>query len=239
MKGSDFLSYALEVSNFIMNYPTLNLLDSRKIYNDKFSYMGEEVFYKIISRLCGSKKIIRLSKGIYCVPKETKFGMMISNETDILNYYLGSRKNKGVIVGYRLYNKYKITTQMSKNIEIFSNVLYENSKKVANVTIKKIDTGLNDYDIKLIELLDIIENYKSIENINYRTFIETIKYLSKFYNEKSLKKIIKNIKIKKGTLASLKVILDYYNIDNSVDLYLKKTSKYHLIDLEGIYELIN
>ncbi len=231
-KGRDFMN---KIENLVCNYPKLQLIDISKIYYNKFSNMSEQAFYKTISRLNKTGKLCRIAKGIYCVPQITKYGVLISSENEIIDYYSGT--NSGVLVGYTLYNKYGISTQISKSIEMYSNILYENKKTVSNISIKRVNIKFTKNNISMVELLEILENYKKIEDINYRMLNDALKNLAKNYNEKSFNTVIKNIKYKKSTLASLKYLLDFYNIENNIQQHLRKTSKYKIIDLEKIYEL--
>ncbi len=224
-----------EIEKIVCNYPKLKLIDINKIYYENFSDMSEHAYHKGISRLKKAKKIAHIGKSIYCVPKHTKYGIIISGEKEIIDYYLS--KNSGVIVGYKLYNKYGITTQVSKNVKMYSNKLYENKKTVANVSIKIADIKFTKSIILMIELLEILENYNNIEDINYKMLGLSLKYFIENYNEKSFNTVNKHIKYKKSTLASLKHLLDFHGIKNTIEKNLRKTSKYKIIDLEKIYEL--
>ncbi len=230
-KGRDFMN---PLENSIYAYPQLELIDSAKLYSDKFMEMTEQAFYKGISRLCQENKILRVAKGIYCIPKKTKYGTISLGEENIISYYLGDYN--GVLTGYKLYNKYGITTQISKNVEMFSNLLYENTKTISNVRIKKANIKFTDNIIANIELLELLENYDNIEDINIKMLGKTLEKLVNCYSEKSFNKINKNIKYKKSTLASLNLLLNHYKIENSIEKYLRKTSKYKTIDLGRIYE---
>ena len=116
------MSYAMMIRENVGKYPELKIIDAHKLYKEKFNTISEKAFYKTFSRMAKAGEIKRIAKGIYCIPKKGKFGVTISGEKDILEYYLGSKNSKGVVVGYRMYNKYKLTTQVSKDIEIYSNV---------------------------------------------------------------------------------------------------------------------
>ncbi len=224
-----------EIEKKLCSFSKLQIIDISKVYYDGFIDISEYAFYKTISRLNKAGKIARISKGIYCVPQHSKYGTLVSGESDIIKYYLG--KNNGVLIGYKLYNKYAITTQISKKVIMYSNIIYENQKNITNVNIKKANIKFTHDNVNIIELLEILENYKYIEDINYDMLVKTLKNLSKKYTEKSFNEVIKNIKYKKSTLASLKFLLDFYNIENSVGKHLRKTSKYKIINLEKIYEL--
>ena len=55
--------------------PHGELVMTGKLYRDKFSdVMSEAAFAQAVSRLCRSGEIERVSKGIYCRPKKSRFG---------------------------------------------------------------------------------------------------------------------------------------------------------------------
>ncbi len=224
-----------KIEKYILTYPELHLIDINKIYTKEFSEMSEQAYYKAISRLNMKNTILRIAKGIYCIPKTTKYGTISSGENEILNYYVSN--NNGVIVGYKLFNKYGMTSQISKTIEIYSNEIFENHKNVGNVKIKRTEINYSDNNKNIIELLEILENYDKIEDLNFKALNVALKNLSLKYDEQSFNTIIKHIKYKKSTLASLKHLLNYHKIENNIERHLRKTSKYKTIDLEKIYEL--
>jgi hypothetical protein len=220
----------------IRQYPELKLIDAQKVYKEKFEGISETIFYKALSRLAKNGEIERITKGIYCKPKKGRFGITISNEKDILEYFLGKNKNKGVVIGYRLFNKYKLTTQVSKIIELYSSVIIQEKRNIRNVAIKKANLRFNITTIRMIELLEILQEYKNIEDLNMNSFIKFIEETIKYYDEKTVERIIKSIGYKKGTLASLRNILEFFNLENTIDKYLNGISKYNAINMGVLYE---
>jgi len=123
------MSYASVIKESVEKYPELKIIEAQKVYNEKFSAIPEQAFYKTVSRLAKSGEIIRITKGIYCKPKISRFGTIISTEKNILEHFLGRNQNEGLVIGYRMYNKYGLTTQVSKNIEIYANLLFKKKGK--------------------------------------------------------------------------------------------------------------
>ena len=226
------MSYSAVIMKTVKNYPVLEIIDAQKLYNDKFKGISELAYYQAFSRMTKNGDIARLTKGIYCVPKKGRFGMSVSNENNILEYCLGKNMSRGVVVGYRMYNKYRLTTQISKSVEVYSNVVSQEIRKIDNVVIHRSNLRFDKPTVKTIELLELLQNYKRIEDLNAKRFIDFIRENILYYDEKTLKRVIDKIGYKKSTLASLKNVLDYYDITNSVDEYLSGTSKYEAIKLE-------
>jgi len=220
----------------VRQYPELKIIDTQKIHKQKFNEIPESAFYKAVSRLAKSGEIERISKGIYCKPKKGRFGITISNERNILSYFLGEKKNKGVVIGYRLFNKYGLTTQISKTIELYSRVITQKKRTVRNILVHKSNLRFDTTTIKLIELLEILQEYKNIEDFNTNNFIKFIEEAVKYYDERTVERIIKSISYKKSTLASLRNVLEFFGLENTIDEYLNGTSKYNAINMEEIYE---
>ena len=230
------MNYSNMVLEDLEKYPELEIIDAQKIYNKKFEEIPEPTFYKVLSRLAKDGNIERITKGIYCKPKQGKFGKIISSDKHILEYYLGENKNKGVIISYGLFNKYGLTTQVSKKIEMYSNVLNQENRNVRNVSIKKANIRFDNRTIKIIELLEILQEYKNIEDLNNINLINFIKKAVNYYDEQTFTRVIKNISFKKSTIASLKNVLDFFNVENNIKTHLNGTTKYDAINMEELYE---
>lgn len=231
------MSYAMMVRESVSEYSKLEIIDSHTLYKEKFDNISEKAYYKTFSRMSKSGEVKRLAKGVYCRPKKSRFGLIISDEKNILEYYLGPKKRSGVVIGYRMYNRYKLTTQVSKNIEIYSNVTLQEEKHIKNVKILRADLEFDEPMIHLIELLEVLENYKNIEDLNYNNLIQMIETSASNYNDRNLNQLINIIKYKKRTLASLKNVLDYYGIENKIDKYLNETSNYDAFNMEALNEV--
>lgn len=131
------MNYQLEVREKIESYPLRELIIANKFLIEKLPNIPANTYYKSIERMRKKGELEWLAKGVYCRPKVTKFGKISAGEENILNYYIGKENYTGVVIGYRLYNKYGITTQVSKSVKIYSNVLEEEKKVIKNVEIKK------------------------------------------------------------------------------------------------------
>ncbi|WP_331000637.1 DUF6088 family protein [Clostridium guangxiense] len=107
-----------------------------KFFRENLPDVPPNTYYKSIERMFRKGELDKISKGIYCRPKVTKFGKISAGENHILNYYVGKENCTGVVVGYRLYNKYGITTQISNTVKVYSNVLDEERKVIKNIVMK-------------------------------------------------------------------------------------------------------
>lgn len=197
----------------------LSIFDASMIYKEKFNDIPEVSYYQSLERMYKKGLISRISKGLY--------GINPSKENIIKHY---TYKNSGMIVGELMYKNNGLINY-SNDIVIYSKTLNYSVKRIDNITIIKHDLCYTKDIVNYVELFEIIEHFDSINNINKEKFWEMVIYFKNNYNDLDTKYILDNIKYKKRTIASIKYILDHYNIDNSLSLYLKTISNYKIIDI--------
>lgn len=231
MKNSEIVRSELSL------YNKNEMIFAGKLYKEKLYFHGvsETSFYKTLERMYKNKKIEKLSKGVYYFPETTKYGIVPISEDKIIHEF--TNNNEGMIVGYELYNKYQLTTQVAKKISIYSSNVDNEIKNLRNIEIKNVQLKFNNEFKKNLEILEILENFYKIQDINYYYFYEFLKQNLKFYNDKIFDKINTQKKYKKSTISFLKNALNYFNITNNLDKYLSNLSKYKHLTTEEIYEL--
>lgn len=216
--------------------PENQLISSSVLYKEKFSgQVSEAAFSKAVSRLCQSEEIHRVSKGIYCRPKRTRFGFIPPSEKEILNLFVS--ENKGIVVKYGLYNSLGITTQIPKGYIVYSSVAEEQQKQIRNISIHKYNLVFNNETQSIIKVLELLHDFKTIQNINLNAFLTNIESLCKQFNESVFETVIETIRYPKWVIAFLREALDYYHIKNSLGKYLSSLSSYNIPKMEEIYEL--
>ena len=215
-----------EIENFPFNYPIV----ASDLYNSRFSNIPEVTFYKSLERLSKSDILVHLTKGVYYRPFESEYGIVHISEENIVDYYTGS--NKGIVIGYDLFNRYNLSTQISKQYTVLSTTLKENKKNFGNVNVYKIYINLNREVIRTIEVLEILQNYQKIEDVNENAFYSFIEDYSKEYREETLDYVLKNRNYKKATIYFLKKCLDLFGVRNNLNKYLSELSSYKIPMLE-------
>lgn len=234
------MSGAALLSKEIGKYKVNELIFVNDLYKSKFKNIFSELaFYKAIERLCAKKVLIKVAKSVYSKPDVTRYGILGPSENDIIEKFV--ENYKGLIVGYTLYNRLKLTTQLSNNIQILSNNLSTNTKKVENINVIKINIKIDEKVKTILEGLDVLENYNKIQEINNIYFVLFAEKLANSYEEKVFEYVLKKcneIKIKKSTIAFYREILNFYKVSNSLDKYLSPLSKYKFPLMEKIYETI-
>ncbi len=226
------MGYSTKIESVLKKYPELDIFDAQYLYNKKFKNISKQAFYQTLSRLTKKGMIKRITNGIYCIPKQGQFGLVVAQENNIISYYLGKDNKEGIVVGYRMYNQYKLTTQVSEKVELYSKIATTTIKNIDNVSVTKINIKLGSKTKSLIELLEVLENAKNIEELDRVNLKAFISNRVGAYDQKLMEMIMKDIGYKKSTLASLKKCLDHYKIENNLPNYLNATSKYVMIELE-------
>ena len=227
------MNYSQYVENKIINLPSHSIFKSTELYNKYFKEIPEKTYYKILERLVNKKIIEQLARGLYYRTKETPLGKISICEKEIIDYFC--ENEQGIVIGYKLFNKYNLTTQISKKVEMYSNRQTESVKHIKNIEIKRFDIQFNENNIKLIECLEILQNYSKIEDVNKDSFFLYVKNVTKYYNNSQIKYILSKKKYKVSTIAFLKNILDYFKVENNLSNYLSSLSNYKILSMEELY----
>lgn len=201
-----------------------------KLQSKSFDSISSAAYYKVLERLVKSGTIVRLTAGVYYKPKSTRFGIVPISDEEIASYYLDN--NSGVEVGYKMYNKKGLTTQVGKRIEILSTAADEEHRSLKNVSVEKISMTLNSETVTAIETLEILQSYNKIEDLNLNAFVSQMRSFSENYSEAAINYVISNRKYKKSTIAFLKTILDRLNVQNNLSAHLSETSNYIIPSVE-------
>lgn len=226
-------SYANYIEKIIEQEPENKLLEARTLYNQSFSTIPEMTYYKTLERMCKKGFLVHLTKGLYYRPKNTRFGTVPISEKDIVDHYI--KDNQGIVVGYRLYNQKGLTTQISKRVEILSSAVPGKKKNIHNVYVMNINISLTPKTIPIIETLEILQNYKSIEDINNTALATYMKEFAIEYSDEATVYVLKNRKYKKSTIAFLESFLNHFQVKNSLNQFLSSLSSYNIPDMKEFY----
>ena len=226
-------SYANYIETIIGHEPENKLLEASALYSQSFSTIPEMTYYKTLERMCKKGFLVHLTKGLYYRPKNTCFGTVPISEKDIVDHYI--KDNQGIVVGYRLYNQKGLTTQISKRVEILSSAVPGKKKNIHNVYVMNISISLTPETIPIIETLEILQNYKSIEDINNTALAAYMKEFARQYSDEDTVYVLKNRKYKKSTIAFLESFLNHFQVKNSLNQFLSSLSSYNIPDMKEFY----
>jgi len=230
------MTYSKVIESKIMNLPVNEIFFASEKYEIFVEGVTELNYYKVLERMYKKNKIAKVSKGIYYIPKKSKFGNIPISESEIINSII-KEKYEGIEIGYGLYNSLGLTTQITKHRNFYCNSIYNTNKKIKSNFFEYLNMEFNENNICTIQTLEILQNYSKIENLNNAAFIKHINILKTCYNDSETNKVLKQIKYKKSTIAFLQELLEYLNIQNTLEKYLSKLSKYNIPNWKENYEI--
>ena len=219
-------SYMNKIENCIMQVPENQIIVAANFYELHFADIPEGSYYKSLERLSSSGKLCHLTKGIYYRPKTSRFGTIPISEEQIACYFI--ENNRGLIVGYRMFNRYGISTQVSKQCEILTSGITEERKRICNVSLKRISFFLSPERRKALEALEILQAFASIEDANENALISYMKDFASSYSDKDVNFVLENRKYKKSTIAFMEYLLNALSVNNSLGKHLSRMSSYKI-----------
>ena len=225
-----------ELKNVLNLMATNEMFEASRLYCEQFNtIMSEAAFYKALERMVKANYLIKISKGLYARPEQSEYGFVPPSEEEIATNFI--ENSRGIIIGYQLYNAINISTQVSKNIRIYCNAIEQMTKHIGNICIERKELEFTEEVRKVVELLEVLSNFNTIQDLNYNSFILLCEKFYKQYNEEVTKTVLSKIRYSKSTIAFLRNILNHYGIDNTLNENLSVFSTYNFPSMEEIYEL--
>lgn len=215
-----------EIIDYFDSLQSMKLVVANKLYYEKFHKMSEGAFFKTLERLVNQGFLIRVAKGLYI--KNTEQLDKVRMEQAVLDYFFGENNDNGMYTGYRLYMKYAITDADDGKIELYSNAVNKDSINIGRIHIRRVGIELSYDKTKILEGLEIFQNYNRIKDLNKHHFARYARNFALSYKDDIATYVIDNVKYKKNTIAFMKKVLDMYNIDNTLGQYLSYASKYNI-----------
>lgn len=171
------------------------LAEGKAFTYDQLSIDSHEIVAatKAIERLIAKEVIKRISTGVFYKPKNTVFGELKPSEEEIIKPYLFDKgKRIAYITGISLYNRIGLTTQIPKSIKIASRI-----KRIAisigNVKARPVKSyvDITDNNFYLLELLDILKDFKQIPDLDKKSAIKILSNKLKKLDTRETKLLIK------------------------------------------------
>lgn len=215
-----------EIIDYFDGLQSMKLVVANKLYYEKFHKMSEGAFFKALERLVNQGFLIRVAKGLYI--KSAEQLDKVQMEQAVLDYFFGENNDNGMYTGYRLYMKYAITDADDGKIELYSNAVNKDSINIGRIHIRRVSIELSYDKTKILEALEIFQNYSRIKDLNKHHFARYARNFALSYKDDIATYVIDNVKYKKNTIAFMKKILDMYKIDNTLGQYLSYASKYNI-----------
>lgn len=184
------MSLASEIRTRINKFPEGKTFGYSDLLIAKEDYVTAA---KALERLQKEGLIKKMSKGVFYKPKQTVFGELKPDYTEMLRPYLFEKgKRVAYETGYSLYNRLKLTIQVAFRIKIAS----RDRRISVNNGALKIDTvksyvDVTDANYKLLELLDALKDIKHIPDASPNNSIVILSSLINKLNDKQIAEMIK------------------------------------------------
>lgn len=225
------------LSNVLKQIQENELIFTDKLYAAQLSgEMAERTYYKAVEQMCKSGELCRLARGIYYRPKKSKYGIVPLSQKEIVSAF--TEPNRGMVVGYSLYNSLKLTTQVSKTVEVYSSQIERRTMKIGNIHLRFCDLEFTSEVKRTFQMLDVLQNFNEIQDLNYRQFITFCEQFSTGYNEAVFGLVYQHIRYSKRTISFLRTVLNYYGVVNGLHRYLSILSEYKHPTMEETYEIV-
>lgn len=244
------MKYRDKLIDYFTGIDNNSVVSANRLYEERFAKMTESSFFKALERLTKDEVLVRVGKGMYAPgpklvmedeqkdnsgkDKETENGNSPQSNEALLNYYFGENNDNGMFIGYRLYNKYSLTAVKKDSVELFSNIIKKESCNIGNIHVRKIAIELDYENTRVLEALEILQNYYHIEELNKTKFARYAKQFSRGYHDAAAVYVIENAKYKKSTIAFMKKILEMYKVENSLSRFLSHASKYKIPSVQRV-----
>ena len=123
---------------------------------------------KAVNRLVDEKRLARLSKGQFYVPKRGLLGELKPTDSELLRTMLYKNgRLRGYVTGLSLYNKLGLTTQIPRTITLALNGPRQ-QKEFGTIRIKTLETRIpiEEENVTLLQYLDALKDIKTISDTN-------------------------------------------------------------------------
>lgn len=222
------------VEKHLHSFHPNELIFASKLYHEQLTgQVSESAYYKTLERMCKSGELVKAARGIYHLPKYTRFGSVPLSEEDIILAF--TKNESGTIVGYSLYNQLGLSTQIAKGTEILSSALDSQTKTIRNIVVHHVSLQFTEAIAQMVHALDVLQNIEQIQDINYHALISYTMSIAEHYEQSIFEEVIAKQKLKKSTIAFLQNILNYYGKENHLCKYISSLSKYNFPRIEELY----
>jgi hypothetical protein len=200
---------------------------SSVFYHHHFPHLSEVNYYKVIERMTKNQELIKIGKGMFVVPNKSKSSKTLS-EASILKVLL--KRKSYMEIGYGLFNRLGLSTQVSKNRYFYVNKLIKPLQKVNQFyfTRKNLDFHKREF-VEAIELLEVIQNSQKVQDLSMEALNAYVETSLKKINLENLKYVITQMRYKKRTVAFLNRLLETHKgFKNPLGAFLSQVSHYKM-----------
>ena len=157
------------------------------IYNE-FPQIKQGNIRQILRRLVNNQEIERASEGVYFIPKKNPFmdKFILSTDEIIEKKYIISDSRIGYKSGLSLANQLGLTQQMANVETIISNSVSDKKRSIkinnGKIVINSPRITVTENNYKLLQVLDILDNFESYSELTLEFATPIIKKYLKDLN---------------------------------------------------------
>ncbi|MFA5905961.1 MAG: DUF6088 family protein [Desulfobacula sp.] len=189
---------------------------------------------KAIERLIAGKIIKRIAVGVFYKPKKTVFGELKPGEEERLRPYLFAGENRiAYITGTALYNRMGLTTQVPGDIRVASK-LKEIRTRIGNINVRRVKSyvDVTDENYHLLEILDVLKDFKLIPDLNKKTAVKRMMTVLASLKKEDLLQIVRcGIDYPPRVRAFLGVLLENISADMDLEQLAQSLNPLTMYDL--------
>ncbi len=179
------------------------------------SYMGDKylemvpykTLLKILNRLEDEGIVTCVSKGVYLIREENR-----ELDEAIIDRFISN--GHGMYSGYTLFNELEITEQQNDCVEIYTNRISSQTKRIGDYQLTRIDLPFTPQVISMITLLECIEKGPSIIDVSIIRLHEIIDAFAQDYTDQIFGLVIGTIPYHYSTTVTLRELLDRKGDEN-------------------------
>lgn len=211
------MNYTQTIRNYILERKG-EMFDVSYEFNKRFQMIPYKTLMRILNRLEDEGLLLTVGKGLYFINDETGY-----SDTKLIKYFTSN--DRGMLIGYALYNELGITDYNEKEITIYTNSIGTKTKNINVIHLKKIDILLfGKVDKSIITVLELLEH--GVNNILDCDVIKTINILRRCllnYNDFVFEDVVDKINYSNATIVKLEEQLNRLGVLNKcIDIFLSK-----------------
>ena len=211
-----------KILDYFDNVADGTIVSANDMYEHGFERMNQEAFFRAVERLSDEGEIIRVGRGMYIKKTDAQ-----GDITELLlNYFFGEDNSSGMFTGIHLYNKYSLTNVKSDNISLYSNVCKQSVCHIGNIEVKRPAVELDFDNTRIIEAMEIFQNYFEIPELDKTKFARYAKQFARGYDDEAAVTVLRSMTYKKRSIAFMKKVLDTYKVPNTLSQFLSNASHY-------------
>ena len=188
------------VKNELKKFGVEELIFASALYRKRLEgRVNELTYYKCLERLVEDGTLSKAARGVYYFPYEDQYGRVAIGIGKIAKSLTANES--GMPVGYALYNKLGLTTQVPFRREYLTSRIDGGKKQIGKCTAYRLDVKFDKPTVDTLSALEVLEHYNEIPALDEGAFMDYSQTVAESFDEKVLAKLLKIRRYKKSTIA--------------------------------------